>query len=381
MAKLFTFALVVTGMLVITAPLSLTQHHAEAGVQEEGPQHQVPKSYTACMSRLEALADQLNEFALQSRFFQMHHPLELFDAIVNVLPVMLEHDVCDQIRDLVAREASRLSVLAEQLDSYADNEEASAFWDVLAELAPTITSLEAFVALSNEKPIEFTAHNVPNTYGRCMNRLNGLNNALIEVGVKKYLHDSHELTEHLKDIANVITTIAESNLIVPLIQKAEKNKSNILFHTSRLHKAADIDDPAPFESDLPYIMQDLSNFKKLASKVHDAFSGKLPNAQLSSNAPVSALLAHANQYRKKLQLTNPAGANAFDLYKKILKIDPKNQQAKEGLRKILEWYVHHAREHEEKGELAKAEIYFQRALTVEPSSREAREGLKRVKRN
>ena len=71
MAKLFTFALVVTGMLVITAPLSLTQHHAEAGVQEEGPQHQVPKSYTACMSRLEALTDQLSELAVQSRFFQM----------------------------------------------------------------------------------------------------------------------------------------------------------------------------------------------------------------------------------------------------------------------------------------------------------------------
>lgn len=381
MAKLFKFALVVTGMLVFTAPLSLSQHHDEAVVREKGPEHQVPKSYAACMSRLEALTDQLNELALQSRFFQMHNPLELLEAIVVVIPAKLEHDVCDRLRDLVAREASKLSGLADKLDSYADNEEASAFWDALAGLAPSIVSLEAFAALSNEEPIDVTVHNVPNTYGRCMNRLNGLNNALIEVGVKKYLHDSHELTEHLKDIANTISTIAETNLIVPLIQEAEKNKKEILFHSSRLHDAADIDDPAPFVSDLPDIVMDIRDIKKLSDKVNAALSGKLQNALLSSNASVSVLLAHANKYRKKLQLINPASANAYDLYKKILEIDPENAQAKDGLQKILEWYVHHARDHEKKGEFTKAGIYYQRALTVEPSSREAREGLERVKRN
>ena len=67
------------------------------------------------------------------------------------------------------------------------------------------------------------------------------------------------------------------------------------------------------------------------------------------------------------RLMAPAGDNAYELYSKILKLDPSNGDAKNGMRNIASRYVAMADRAIDRGELDKAETYVDRARLADDS--------------
>jgi serine/threonine protein kinase len=85
---------------------------------------------------------------------------------------------------------------------------------------------------------------------------------------------------------------------------------------------------------------------------------------------IEQLLAQAGQYRQQWQLTEPAGGNAYDNYQQVLKLDPDNAVAKQG----LAWLVTHFREQAQRlrgqGQLEQSLNQLTQGLQVEPQNDE-----------
>lgn len=364
--------------LVSTAAPTWAQNEEHS--QEQGPAHQVPETYEICVSTLTKIHEHVEELGGELRFFQMHDPLELLDAILHELPNKLEADVCYPLITAVRAHSAELAVLAEQLDEHADLEESAQFAELVDWLPPIVSRLGQLRTLSNESLVELPAntHNVPNTFGRCLNRLTGLTNALLELSENGRLYQAHEITELLDALAEHLPKIAEQNLVAPIRQRAGTIISSLQTVSQRLHDAADVDDPAPLEPALAEMGRKTQDLQTLRHQVLSALSSNENQSPPLDQLSTTQLLSLAGRHQSRLQLTRPAGANAYEVYLRVLQMDPDNDAAREGLNQIVEWFVHHAQEHEEKGEMAKATIYFRRALDVDPDSESAHEGLERV---
>lgn len=82
-------------------------------------------------------------------------------------------------------------------------------------------------------------------------------------------------------------------------------------------------------------------------------------------AEINQQLAQAEQQIERLQLTTPAGNNAYDTYQKILAQDPDNQQAQAGLSAIAAKYAELAEQAFTADDSEKAEAYIQRGLEIQ----------------
>jgi len=78
----------------------------------------------------------------------------------------------------------------------------------------------------------------------------------------------------------------------------------------------------------------------------------------------AALLAEAEVHLDAYRLTRPAGRNAYDIYREILKRDPGNAQAREGIARVAERYERLARLSRSRGETQKAQRYVAAGLKV-----------------
>lgn len=83
---------------------------------------------------------------------------------------------------------------------------------------------------------------------------------------------------------------------------------------------------------------------------------------------IKGLLAGAEQDIKALRLTSPTGNNAFEKYKRVLKLDPKNMTAKSGLTNISNRYITLARNDIENSEYGKARERLITAKRISPDS-------------
>ena len=83
---------------------------------------------------------------------------------------------------------------------------------------------------------------------------------------------------------------------------------------------------------------------------------------------IKELLAGAEQDIKALRLTSPTGNNAFEKYKRVLKLDPKNMTAKSGLTDISNRYITLARKDIENSEYGKARERLITAKRISPDS-------------
>jgi serine/threonine protein kinase len=84
-------------------------------------------------------------------------------------------------------------------------------------------------------------------------------------------------------------------------------------------------------------------------------------------AKLEKLLQLAETAFDNKRFVYPEKENALDAYREALEIDPQNAVAKQGIRKISDWYVHQSREAINAQQWDLAEQHLSRAKMVEPS--------------
>jgi serine/threonine-protein kinase PpkA len=83
---------------------------------------------------------------------------------------------------------------------------------------------------------------------------------------------------------------------------------------------------------------------------------------------IQTLLKKAEQQFVSSQLTEPKGGNAFESYKEVLRMDPANQKAREGLRMIVQHYQTLAEGRQQAGSLQEALVLANQGLKVDPDN-------------
>ena len=82
---------------------------------------------------------------------------------------------------------------------------------------------------------------------------------------------------------------------------------------------------------------------------------------------IDSLMTKAEEALKKYRLTSPKTDNAYYYYNKILKLDPKNKDARKGLRKLAGKYGSLADKALKKNDEEKARTYLERGLRIRPN--------------
>ncbi len=80
---------------------------------------------------------------------------------------------------------------------------------------------------------------------------------------------------------------------------------------------------------------------------------------------IEQLLSRADHYVENDQLTTPPHENAFDIYQRVLSMDPTNEAAKNGLSRIADRYYRLARASLDRGDNRKSRILVERGLRVD----------------
>jgi serine/threonine-protein kinase PpkA len=88
----------------------------------------------------------------------------------------------------------------------------------------------------------------------------------------------------------------------------------------------------------------------------------------SQGETIQSLLKKAEQQFVSSQLTEPKGGNAFESYKEILRLDPGNQKAREGLQMIVHHYQTLAEGRQQAGNLQEALVLVNEGLKIEPDN-------------
>jgi len=79
---------------------------------------------------------------------------------------------------------------------------------------------------------------------------------------------------------------------------------------------------------------------------------------------IEQLLKQADTYFEKRWFLTPEGTNAFDVYQKVLEIDPTNRHAREKLREMLRTYKTWGDSNYNKTNYSKAKTFYQRSLKI-----------------
>lgn len=93
---------------------------------------------------------------------------------------------------------------------------------------------------------------------------------------------------------------------------------------------------------------------------------------------IIGLLSEAEQHLATLRYTLPIGDNALDTYRKVLKLDPDNTQALQGIEHIRSSFLRWAGSARARGDLTRARRHLETALTIDPSDDRARQRLQEL---
>jgi len=345
--------------------LPFTSHASGSDAGAKKDNHSVPRTYVESVKRLESVQHELKELSKSYRLYQFHEPLKLFDAILAQLHEKADHDIFDRMRKEVRTAKDDISHIAEELDSLANSGDLAKFNHKLSSLRHVIKRLDKYSSMSNEARISGD-HNVPPTYRKLLNRMRGIAHALHELAEKGYLHKAHSDIEYLKSAANSLEKLFEANVIASMKHHFDENLSVLKKFSHTMHEAGDNEDKDAAVGAFT---------KKVSSALH-----KLEEMGESGHS-VQSMLDKADHLFKKRKLTRPAGGNAYELYRSVLDTDPANKRAKEGVHKIVEWYLHHIEEYAEKGDWNKVGSYSKSVLAIDPHNAKAKKYRRKAKAN
>ncbi len=110
--------------------------------------------------------------------------------------------------------------------------------------------------------------------------------------------------------------------------------------------------------------------------------GWVPEAATDAVADttIQDLLAQADSYFQRQQFTTPADANAYDIYRKVLHIQPDNVHAQKRIQQMARTYKIWAEHAKNSDDLEKATIFYQRYLYLIPDDAEIQRALHSLKR-
>ena len=94
---------------------------------------------------------------------------------------------------------------------------------------------------------------------------------------------------------------------------------------------------------------------------------------------IASLLMEAEQDYIAHRLTAPEGANALEKFSQVLKLEPGNREAKQGINKVFDYYAAAANSQLDAGNTAKAEELLVKMDSIKPASPEARDLKQRIK--
>jgi len=87
---------------------------------------------------------------------------------------------------------------------------------------------------------------------------------------------------------------------------------------------------------------------------------------VSTKTEIQKLLFFADTAMEQNRLTTPTDDNAFDYYKQVLRQDPSNELALDGINRIVERYLAWALDHAERSNLRQARQYVSLAEGIDP---------------
>ncbi|MCP5245131.1 MAG: hypothetical protein H6937_03885 [Burkholderiales bacterium] len=105
----------------------------------------------------------------------------------------------------------------------------------------------------------------------------------------------------------------------------------------------------------------------LARAVEHAEAEETP-VHAATSSKISQHLAAAEKAIKALRMTTPAGDNAYEHYQSVLAIDPNNAEARAGIEKMVDMYVHFSEKAITDNQLNTARVYLRRAENLLPGS-------------
>ena len=86
----------------------------------------------------------------------------------------------------------------------------------------------------------------------------------------------------------------------------------------------------------------------------------------STEVKVQQMLSSADTAMEENRLTTPTGDNAFNRYQQVLKLDPSNKRAIDGINRIVERYLAWALDHAERSNLKRARYFVSLAEGIDP---------------
>ncbi len=177
------------------------------------------------------------------------------------------------------------------------------------------------------------------------------NKALSEAALEKatdYQKKAQEAAKHLDSSADADASLdsLEQLIIGTSIEKAKEAVKQRKYNEAQSYADAVIE-KYPGSEEAQQILRDIG-------------------AREFGPAEIISLLDMAQKYTDENYLTMPPGNNAFETYRKVLKSDPDNQKAKDGIKGIADRYLFFAEKSLSNDKIPEAETLLKRGLRVSP---------------
>lgn len=105
-----------------------------------------------------------------------------------------------------------------------------------------------------------------------------------------------------------------------------------------------------------------------------------PAAAPTRQAQIASLLEKARADIDQLRLSAPPGNNALDKYRQVLALDRQNEEANNGVRKIVETYAQLGKEAAQRKDYERASFFIDQALVIAPNSRPLKRAQRKLNR-
>ncbi|MCP5420254.1 MAG: protein kinase [Gammaproteobacteria bacterium] len=101
-----------------------------------------------------------------------------------------------------------------------------------------------------------------------------------------------------------------------------------------------------------------------------AVRGEIQKAQEQAQiqTQIEGLLAEAARHWNENQLTQPPGGNAYENYQQVLRLDPQNAAANQGVDRLANFFLTQARQLQQEGQLNKSMTQIEEGLRVRPQA-------------
>ncbi len=108
--------------------------------------------------------------------------------------------------------------------------------------------------------------------------------------------------------------------------------------------------------------------------------GKVDSSLFNTGDSINNLLKLAEYQFENKQLSTPPGDNALETYQKILELEPNNQTAIDGIKKVHGKYLSWANYYSKNNDTELAKQFYNKALSIDQNDKIALEGLQNIER-